>query len=133
MSCSAPAGRVVTSAEVETRGGSWRRLIFTVAAVFGLSAGLSHLVAAALGVGYAPVNRLAVRPDLPGSPVAVLGSSITLYGIAHEALANTLGRPLREWFVPSRSPAEIETLQSEVVPVGDTVVGVPIYDMNELG
>jgi hypothetical protein len=132
MSAGTPTERIVGSAEETRPAGSWPRLLATVAAVVTLSAVLSHLIAAALSVGYPAVNRLAVRPDLPGAPVAVLGSSITLYGVGHEGLASTLGRPLREWFVPSGSPAEIETLQSESGGITTTVVGVSMYDMNEL-
>ena len=111
---------------------SWRRLLGTGAAVLVLSAGLSHLVAAALGVAYASVGRLSVQPDRRGPPIAVLGSSLTLYGLDHEALATALGRPVTALFVPSGSPAELETLQAEVAAASTTVVGVSIYDMNEL-
>ena len=112
--------------------GSWRRLLGTAAAVLVLSAGLSHLTAAALGVSFAPVSRLSVRPDLQGRPMALLGSSIALYGLDHDALAAARARPLRAWFVPTGSPAELEALQSEVPPEATTIVGISIYDMNEL-
>jgi hypothetical protein len=112
--------------------GSWRRLLGTAAAVLALSAGLSHLTAAALGVRFASVSHLSVRPDLRGRPLVLLGSSITLYGLDQEALATAIGRPLTARFVPSGSPAELETLQAEVDPVSATVVGLSIYDMNEL-
>ena len=112
--------------------GSWRRLLGTAAAVLVLSAGLSHLTAAALGVSFASISRLSVRPDLRGRPMALLGSSIALYGLDHEALAAARQRPLRAWFVPAGSPAELEALRPEVPPEATTIVGISVYDMNEL-
>lgn len=112
--------------------GSWRRLLGTAAAVLVLSAGLSHLTAAALGVSFASVSRLSVRPELGGRPLALLGSSIALYGLDHDALAAARRRPLRAWFVPTGSPAELEALQPEVPADATTIVGISIYDMNEL-
>lgn len=108
-----------------------RQLIVILAAVLVLGSVLSHAVARLLGISSDRIERRQINADAPGTPILVMGSSLTFFGISFREIAKELPRPFVTRSVGGASPCELEPLALEVPEPARLIIGVSIFDLNE--
>lgn len=113
------------------RGAAWR-----VAVVLSASVALASLadlaLAAWLGIGWGPaVVYRRIGPET-GPQVFLAGSSLTQFGFLWPDISKAFGRGIENWGVVASSPDIWEVSQRLARNTGVTLIGVSVYDLNEL-
>jgi len=110
--------------------GKWPQLGIVFAVVLALSAAISHLVAAHLGIETSTGKFWEIQPSKIDTVGYMAGSSLA-NGIDWGNVATASSASLRGWGVGGSSPWEWESFQAAVPDVGVTFLVVSAYDLNE--
>ena len=106
--------------------------IYVIGAAIFVAAIVSWIVGHFFGIQNPRIERASFGRQFTGPPVLVLGSSLTFFDISFPKVAEALQWPINVRSVGAASPCELEALQSEVASPKMTLIGVSIFDLNEL-
>jgi hypothetical protein len=121
-----------------TRNSSGRRLAAVVCLTLVLSSFGNYLVASWLGLsrsapwlGRATGIYRRVGPE-NGPQVFCAGSSLLIWGLSWPEISKSLGQGIENWSVGGSSPEIWEIFQQRRRDANTTIIGISVYDLNEM-
>jgi hypothetical protein len=121
-----------------TRYSSGRRLAGVVSLTLVLSSFGNYLVASWFGLsrsapwlGRATGIYRRVGPQ-DGPQVFCAGSSLLIWGLSWPEISKSLGQGIENWSVGGSSPEIWEVFQQRSLDANTTIIGISVYDLNEM-